>query len=297
MLVPDSQFSQNQTQTQQTQPQTQQHSQPFPRGVWGVLVSCAPQIPAGSAQDYVERPARVELIVGKDSYTIGRDPRSDIILAGKKISAKQARIYVLEDGGLRLEDTSTNGTYVRGSRVGKKNTTTLLNGDEIVFGPATSSLLNDFRYIFQSPSTNPPAFHTTESPSGINVLYDLRGATKIGKGSFATVYSVIRRLDGTKVAVKIIQKKRFRDQPKTMAMLRREIEVLKLLNHVRLPHPSLPGDASTDDTMRAEVLRRVFGFFRGRRIDHDRHGIRSGRRSARADHVKARHLFVNSASA
>lgn len=266
MLVPDSQFSQNQTQTQATQPQTQAtqpHSQQFPRGVWGVLVSCVPQSTTEISPAFVERPARVELVVGKDSYSIGRDLRCDIVLAGKKISARQARIYIVEgaaedgegsqgagggeEGGIRLEDTGTNGTYVRGKKVGIRKTTNLFHGDEIVFGPATSSLLSDFRYIFQSPFANPPAFRTTQSQSGIEEFYEIQGSS-IGKGSFATVYKAIERSSGRTVAVKVIKKARFKDQPKTMAMLRREIEVMKSLSHVR--HSLLCSHAIVTDLWR-----------------------------------------------
>ena len=243
MLVPDSQFSETQTQMQATQTQaTQPQSQQFPHGVWGILVSCAPQSTLEAA-NFVERPARVELVVGKDAYSIGRDPRCDIVLAGKKISAKQARIYIVEgeeDGGtagteVRLEDTGTNGTYVRGKKVGRGNTTILYHGDEVVFGPATSSLLSDFRYVFQSPFAVKVPLYTTKSSSGIDEFYEMRES--IGKGSFATVYEAIQKSTGRSVAIKVIKKARFKDQ-KTMLMLRREIEIMKVLDHVRPSSPS-----------------------------------------------------------
>lgn len=53
----------------------------------------------------------------------------------------------------------------------------------------------------------------------------------IGKGSFATVYKGIQKSTGREVAIKKIQLARFRDQPNTMRMLRREVEVQKGLSH------------------------------------------------------------------
>ncbi|KAK4699362.1 ser/thr/tyr protein kinase RAD53, partial [Phenoliferia sp. Uapishka_3] len=251
-------YSQQQTQTQQqTQPQTQPlNSQPspsWPSNLWGLLVStsASPTLAELSRRDkentpatttdeeYIERPARVEMVVGKWEIRVGRNPKSDLCLNGKKISSNQARIWIDESGeeeGVRLEDTSTNGTFVRGRKVGKGKITLLESGDEIIFGPATTSFTNDFRYIFQGPhgsksssNSNQPWGIAESSGGGIHEKYDVR--EQIGKGSFATVRKGIRRSDGKMMAIKIIMKARFSANLKTMEMIGREVEIMKALDH------------------------------------------------------------------
>lgn len=123
----------SQTQQTQTQPQTQPASQPspiFPSNLWGVLVSCSPTpteaelagVP-GAGEGWVERPARVELERGTDEYFVGRHPKCAIRLNSIKVSSWHSRIFVDEaDGSIKLQDTSTNGTFVRGKKVSRRET-------------------------------------------------------------------------------------------------------------------------------------------------------------------------------
>ncbi|TNY18046.1 kinase-like domain-containing protein [Rhodotorula diobovata] len=273
-------FSQ-QSQFTQTQPQTQQQSQPapsassrFPPSLWGILLSVSsssssssanhdpsapppPGAPAGpssrpTARVLLPRPDRLDLVKGREAYTVGRSPRCDLVLNGPKISSFQARIALGEDGVVRLEDTSTNGTFVRMRKVGKGNVTILESGDTIVFGPPADSFELEFRYVIQiDPSLSPRAdpssadadadaydpFHLGElsqsqsqgRPAPIFAAYEVR--EQIGKGSFATVRKGVRRSDGRIVALKIIQKARFASNPKTMEMIEREVEIMKGLEH------------------------------------------------------------------
>lgn len=116
--------------------------------------------------------------------------------------------------------------------------TPLEHGNEIIFGPATAHFSYDFRYIFQLPGN---ALVTTSrvnpfvheyggtSDSGIHDLYDIR--EQIGKGSFASVRLGIQRSTGDKVAIKLIQKSRFQGHQQTMIMIRREIDIMKEVQH------------------------------------------------------------------
>lgn len=131
------------TQTQQTQPFSQPTTR-FPPDLWGILVSVgrsssdsfalaqqAHDQPAGARGDGVPpaphpgpstaalpRPERLEFSRTKREYTIGRHPRCDLVLNGPKISSKHARIWLDQETGIvRLEDTSTNGTFVRNMKV------------------------------------------------------------------------------------------------------------------------------------------------------------------------------------
>lgn len=77
--------------------------------------------------------------------------------------------------------------------MGKNKITLLENGNEIIFGPASSTFVNDFRYLFHSPSTELP--ERGGDGGGIHALYDIRDP--IGKGSFATVNRGIDRKTGS----------------------------------------------------------------------------------------------------
>ncbi|GAA5827996.1 hypothetical protein JCM3770_005536, partial [Rhodotorula araucariae] len=270
-------FSQ-QSQLTQTQPQTQETSQApsqssrFPPHLWGVLFSVSrarndppaglphpasaalpsPRPPSHAAP--LSRPERLDLARGKDAYTVGRHPRCDLVLNGPKISSHHARIFWdPDDGVVRLEDKSTNGTFVKDRKVGKGNVTILESGDTIVFGPPSDSFELEFRYVVQlDPALGSPAglSGAADDPYGLGELsqsqpqssaggdgrwrsihaaYEVR--EQIGKGSFATVRKGVRRSDGRIVAIKIIQRARFASNPKTMEMIEREVEIMKGLEH------------------------------------------------------------------
>lgn len=134
------------TQTQQTQPLSQPTTR-FPPNLWGILVSVGRSSSesfalAQHAHDHsatvrgdtttsaplpglstgvhtaLPRPERLEFSRTKREYTVGRHPRCDLVLNGPKISSKHARIWLDNETGIvRLEDTSTNGTFVRNMKV------------------------------------------------------------------------------------------------------------------------------------------------------------------------------------
>ena len=138
---------QSQSQFTQTQPQTQQQSQPvpatssrFPPQLWGILLSVSAgtststststtaAAPAQAAAPLapppppppptsLPRPERVDLVRTQATYTVGRSPRCDLVLNGPKISSFHARVTLDDEGVVRLEDSSTNGTFVRGRKV------------------------------------------------------------------------------------------------------------------------------------------------------------------------------------
>ncbi|GAA6014841.1 hypothetical protein JCM10207_002198 [Rhodosporidiobolus poonsookiae] len=252
-----SEFEFSQSQFTQTQPATQQQSQPlsqqhprFPPNLWGLLLP----VGTGSTASLTDAaydaqggstaggsggpgPARIELCKGKDTYVVGRHPtRCDIVLNGPKISSFHAKIVrSAEDGLVRLLDTSTNGTFVRGNKVGKNNMTVLDPGDEVIFGPFSSNFDSDFRYVFKAPSSLSSASdpynlgELSQGGNGIHSEYEVR--EQLGKGSFAVVRKGIRRSDGKMVAIKIINKSRFASNPATLKMFSREIEIVKTLEH------------------------------------------------------------------
>lgn len=72
----------------------------------------------------------------------------------------------------------------------------------------------------------------TSSGGGFFEEYELRD--ELGRGSFAIVRKAVQRKTGNTVAVKIISKSKFSGDPVTMGMFRREIEIMKTLDHVCL---------------------------------------------------------------
>lgn len=73
-----------------------------------------------------------ELLHG--SLSVGRSPSADISLEDPLISRSHARIVVLGDGSVAVEDLhSTNGVYVNGVRLGR-NSQRLREGDRLLIG-------------------------------------------------------------------------------------------------------------------------------------------------------------------
>ncbi|GAA5914743.1 hypothetical protein JCM6882_002730 [Rhodosporidiobolus microsporus] len=246
-------LSQSQSQFTQTQPQTQPQSQSqqqsrWPDHLFGLLVPVSDGsstsfgghgYSGGAAGAHSNgaggRAPRLELNRSKNTWMVGRHPRCDLVLNGPKISSWHAKIELGQDGIVRLHDTSTNGTFVGGSKVGKNNVTILESGASIVFGPVTGSIDTDFRYVFEgapatSASVDPYGLgELSQADSGIFNDYEVR--EQLGKGSFAVVRKGVRRSDGKMVAIKIIQKARFSGSPQTLMMFQREIQIVKTLEH------------------------------------------------------------------
>lgn len=115
------------TQTQDSQAQQSSPPPAFPSNLWGILVSYSPsdsgsvEVMGGSEQPTaprIPRAARLELEWDKLAYKVGRHPKADLVLHGAKISSFHARIfYDSEQRCVKLEDTSSNGTWVRNQKV------------------------------------------------------------------------------------------------------------------------------------------------------------------------------------
>lgn len=76
-----------------------------------------------------------DLVKEGDPFTVGRLPGNDLQVADIRLSSKHCNITKVEkEPGLFsivLQDTSTNGTFVGGEKVGKGNSVELTNGAEI----------------------------------------------------------------------------------------------------------------------------------------------------------------------
>lgn len=65
--------------------------------------------------------------------TLGRSERCDVVLPHRSISRKHCTLHVDEDGGMAIEDHSTNGSTLNGAPV--RSRTSLRAGDQLVIGP------------------------------------------------------------------------------------------------------------------------------------------------------------------
>jgi pSer/pThr/pTyr-binding forkhead associated (FHA) protein len=102
-----------------------------------------------------------EYTVGEGSITLGRDASADVVVAGNDVSRQHAEIR-LDPEGYILVDTSVNGTYVNGERMGK--TRRLSRADVIRVGN------DEFRFYADSPPPSPksaPKMRAVEIPPDV----------------------------------------------------------------------------------------------------------------------------------
>ncbi|KAJ2713138.1 serine/threonine protein kinase [Coemansia spiralis] len=226
-----------------------------PRSVWGVLLSLSPD-------DYktvlLERTTPLASRLGgagsspsrgmaRFGYHIGRHKACDIRIQNAHISNRHCLIYRIDDEGgdssvgadegghsrVYLEDTSSNGTFVNGQRVGKSASVELRDGDEIQlvrYQPARGmAYFNDRFYVFQNLD-----LHRRE-PCLFKQSYLL--ADRLGKGAFAHVRVAINRVTGERFAAKIIDRTRIAQPEKRQKMDENFRVETSILSRVR--HPSI----------------------------------------------------------
>lgn len=86
------------------------------------------------------------------TYTIGRNPSSDIVLTANFCSRDHAKLTITDSGKILLQDTSSNGTSVNGKTFSNQ-TIEIKFGDEILFAGVEKL---DWSKI-EKPETQPPA--------------------------------------------------------------------------------------------------------------------------------------------
>ena len=99
-----------------------------------------------------------EYTIGGGSLAFGREAGADVVVAGHDVSRQHAEIR-LDPEGYILIDTSVNGTYVNGERMGK--TRRLSRADVIRIGN------DEFRFYADSPPASPksaPKVQAVEIP-------------------------------------------------------------------------------------------------------------------------------------
>jgi pSer/pThr/pTyr-binding forkhead associated (FHA) protein len=120
-------------------------TQLFDSGAFSDLVAPAtsPKAPGKTGGRLVCLTDGREYTVGTGSLTFGRDASADVVVAGNDVSRQHAELRSDPEGYI-LIDTSVNGTYVNGERIGK--TRRLSRADVIRVGN------DEFRFYADSPA-------------------------------------------------------------------------------------------------------------------------------------------------
>ncbi|KND04321.1 CAMK protein kinase [Spizellomyces punctatus DAOM BR117] len=94
-------------------------------------------------------PTLPPIIPMKPQMLIGRRPDCDILLNVAEVSSVHCRLTT-SNNVTTLEDSSSNGTWVNGTKVGKGNTTVLKDGDEfLIMNPKAADTKIGFRCVFR----------------------------------------------------------------------------------------------------------------------------------------------------
>ncbi|THH28784.1 hypothetical protein EUX98_g5407 [Antrodiella citrinella] len=209
---------------QATQPDSEEWTAEMDRHLWGFLFPCNPTTIT-----------RIDFARTKTEYRLGRDRTNDVVFSGKKVSNFHCEITFQNDETIKVQDKSSNGTYINGEKIGKGQYALLKDGNEIAFGTAQPQTgdqgREDYRFMFRSTAT--------QQKDGLYTHYDL--VKELGKGSFATVMLAVNKRTGIDYAVKIIHHSKLRahSTPNPDALVSptdsqkwaREISIMETLAH------------------------------------------------------------------
>ncbi|KAJ7502439.1 kinase-like domain-containing protein [Mycena galericulata] len=221
VAVAEEDLQQTQEDSQGTQPLTQPDGDVDPnRFFFGYLNPCSQAL------------KRVDLFRDAPDVSIGRSSINKVVFPGYKISNYHATIHWNGlhgiDSVVTIEDTSSNGTFINGDKIGKGLQRMLRDGNEVAFGVAAASKeqngLFDYRFIFRDLVSG-----VVKRP--LYSAYDL--SIELGKGSFATVYKALHMASGEWVAVKVIHETK-RQPPSasgSQPASSREIKIMENLAH------------------------------------------------------------------
>ncbi|KAF8322228.1 kinase-like protein [Clavulina sp. PMI_390] len=183
--------------------------------VWGRLYPCTPDLPLFVCR----KPQTV--------YLVGRGPTCDIIISNHKISGRHCTVsYHPELGVVRIEDHSTNGTYVNGRLVGKGKLEVITGSPEISLLRPGNDGGDDIRFIFRPPSD------PNDEVLGGGLYQEYQQLEMLGKGAFGVVHKLHHRETGQLAAAKIFVKTRFLESWENFAHnATREISIMTKLRH------------------------------------------------------------------
>uniref|UniRef100_T1IRU8 Serine/threonine-protein kinase Chk2 n=1 Tax=Strigamia maritima TaxID=126957 RepID=T1IRU8_STRMM len=174
-----------------------EESHQLPDGFWGRL------FPLGTGFKTVD--------LCKQEYTFGRGDDCDYsfnsspllqnyscFLAYSKVHFKITRGYTSTGWHTVLEDQSSNGTFINGSKVGKDNKQVLVNNDEI-----SVAMKKNKAFVYMDPSSK----DDLQFPDVIRQQYTM--SKVLGRGACGEVRLAFEKRTCRKFAVKVISKKTF----------------------------------------------------------------------------------------
>lgn len=163
------------------------------------------------------------LALTEPEYVFGRHRTCTVHFDEPEVSNRHCKLYRTDQGTVFLEDLSTNGTRVNGKKIGKGNRIPLQHQDHVEI------LAGRYFFVFNDTTLN-----NLESTSNVGD-YVILNNQMLGSGTFATVKVAIDNRTGIRYACKVIDKKQIScASPNQNAQIRREIAILKKLDHVRL---------------------------------------------------------------
>merc|ERR1712137_291269 len=173
-------------------------------------------------------------------YIIGRD--GDLKIKKNFVSGKHCVIWK-SAGVVFIEDTSTNGTYLKKSmskseRLPKRKPTIISSGTEITVvkaNPKAKPKIDEITFLYLDPAEE-------EQTGGVYDKYFLKET--LGSGAFAEVRRGVHRETHEQFAVKIISKKKHcKNDPQAQERLMKEVEILRSIDH-----PGVVGIVDVHDT-------------------------------------------------
>ncbi|GFS09821.1 serine/threonine-protein kinase Chk2 [Elysia marginata] len=171
-----------------------------------------------------------------DQYTFGRGESCDVPFSSQaakthqcfqaysKVHFKLIRKETKTGVHIFLEDTSSNGTFINGEKVGKGKKQVLNNNDEIAL-----AMKSNKAYLFMDLTTN----GDSGLPSELTEKYTL--TRTLGKGACGEVKLAFAKGSCDKFACKLISKKKFSVGGNSLVNLSSqvmgEVKILKALKH------------------------------------------------------------------
>jgi len=166
----------------------------------------------------------------EDTVTIGRRSTCTISVGHNHVSGSHCQISRKDDGDVvTICDTSRNGTTVRihsEKQLLRKEERLLVDGTEIILVPRIKGISAQ-KISFK--------FFVMKQPhkilEGPEIKYDIR--EKLGSGAFAEVKLCVHRITGTKYAIKIVDKHKFKKKNHSSRpnALQDEVKILQEMNH------------------------------------------------------------------
>ncbi|KAG8720166.1 hypothetical protein FRC08_001056 [Ceratobasidium sp. 394] len=225
----------------QTQLQTSLHEQYDEAAAhsdcWGLLIPRSRNLPGGVVRLTKRSPSPGAPAVKEHSFKIGSGIDNDFVLSAPNIGIYQCILtwFWSGHGGeqptrdntyVYVEDCGSNRTFINGRFIGRGRKARLCVGDELSFGSSSQKIGgSDYRYLFRLPPAAP------EVNGGVLDRYDL--GPILGEGAFGTVHRALDRVTGEWYACKVVSKSRFAQNPRKLEIVRREVAVLRGLDH---PH-------------------------------------------------------------